>query len=105
MTAKWPKWQLGAAAWSAKEAHAGERLPYARLVDEHTLLLRDGSLMGALQVPGLLFETEDTDALNAHAITREVMLRSNLDARFVMYHHCLLYTSDAADERSSVDLG
>jgi type IV secretion system protein VirB4 len=47
MTTKW----LGAAAWSAKEAHAGERLPYARLVDEHTLLLRDGSLMGALQVP------------------------------------------------------
>src|SRR6478735_5159914 len=83
MTTKW----LGAAAWSAKEAHAGDRLPYARLVDEHTLLLRDGSLMGALQVPGLLFETEDTDALNAHAITREVMLRSNLDARFVMYHH------------------
>jgi type IV secretion system protein VirB4 len=85
MTTKW----LGAAAWSAKEAHAGERLPYARLVDEHTLLLRDGSLMGALQVPGLLFETEDTEALNAHAITREVMLRSNLDARFVMYHHVI----------------
>lgn len=82
------KW-LGAAAWSAKEAPAGERLPYARLVDENVLLLRDGSLMGALQVPGLLFETEDTDALNAHAQTREVMLRSNLDARFVMYHHVI----------------
>ncbi|OYX07144.1 MAG: type VI secretion protein [Sphingomonadales bacterium 32-68-7] len=82
------KW-LGAAAWSAKEAHAGDRLPYARLVDEHTLLLRDGSLMCALQVPGLLFETEDTDALNAHAATREVMLRANLDARFVLYHHVI----------------
>jgi hypothetical protein len=85
MTTKW----LGAAAWSAREAHAGDRLPYARLVDEHTLLLRDGSLMSALQVPGLLFETEDTEALNAHAITREVMLRSNLDARFVLYHHVI----------------
>lgn len=82
------KW-LGAAAWSAKEAQAGERLPYARLVDQNVLLLRDGSLMGALQVPGLLFETEDTDALNAHAQTREVMLRSNLDARFVLYHHVI----------------
>ncbi len=82
------KW-LGAAAWSAKEAHAGDRLPYARLADPHTLLLRDGSLMSALQVPGLLFETEDTDALNAHAATREVMLRSNLDARFVLYHHVI----------------
>ena len=80
---------LGAAAWSAKEAQAGDRLPYARLVDSDVLLLRDGSLMAALQVPGLLFETEDTDALNAHAATREVMLRSNLDARFVLYHHVI----------------
>ena len=83
MTNKW----LGAAGWSRKEAHAGNRLPYARLVDESTVLLRDGSLMTALQVPGLLFETEDSMALNAHAATREVMLRSNLDARFVIYHH------------------
>ena len=80
---------LGAAAWSAKETHAGDRLPYSRLADEHTVLLRDGSLMSALQVPGLLFETEDTDALNAHAATREVMLRANLDARFVLYHHVI----------------
>lgn len=85
MSKKW----LGAAAWSAKEAQAGDRLPYARLVDDQTILLRDGSLMTALQVPGLLFETEDTEALNAHAATREIMLRSNLDARFVLYHHVI----------------
>ncbi len=82
------KW-IGAAAWSAKEARAGDRLPYARLVDEHTVLLRDGALMMSLQVPGLLFETEDSDALNAHAATREVVLRSTLDARFVLYHHVI----------------
>ena len=82
------KW-LGAAAWSAKEAKVGDRLPYARLIDENTVLLRDGSVMSAIQVPGLLFETEDSDALNAHAATREVMLRSTLDARFVMYHHVI----------------
>ncbi len=80
---------IGPAAWSKKEARAGDRLPYARLVDEHTMLLRDGSLMTAIQVPGLLFETEDTDALNAHAATREVMLRSTLDSRFVMFHHVI----------------
>src|SRR5690606_32142533 len=89
MKTKGRKWHLGAAAWSAREARAGDRLPYARLLDEITLLLRDGSLMSALQVPGLLFETEDTEALNAHAATREVMLRSNLDARFVLYHHVI----------------
>ncbi|WP_228242906.1 VirB4 family type IV secretion/conjugal transfer ATPase [Porphyrobacter sp. GA68] len=82
------KW-LGTAAWSAKEARAGDRLPYLRLVDQHTVLLRDGSLMTALQVPGLLFETEDSEALNAHAASREVMLRSALDARFVLYHHVI----------------
>jgi len=82
------KW-IGPASWSAREASAGDRLPYARLVDENTLLLRDGSLMTAMQVPGLLFETEDSDALNAHATTREVILRSTLDARFVMVHHVI----------------
>jgi type IV secretion system protein VirB4 len=82
------KW-IGAAAWSAREALAGDRLPYARLVDENTVLLRDGSVMTAMQVPGLLFETEDSEALNAHAATREVMLRSTLDSRFVMYHHVI----------------
>ena len=80
---------MGAAAWSAKEARAGDRLPYLRLIDESTLLLRDGSVMTAIQVPGLLFETEDSDALNAHAATREVVLRSTLDARFVLYHHVI----------------
>jgi len=82
------KW-IGAAAWSAKEAQAGDRLPYARLIDDSTMLLRDGSVMTAIQVPGLLFETEDSEALNAHAATRETMLRSTLDARFVMYHHVI----------------
>ena len=82
------KWK-GAAAWSAKEARAGDRLPYVRLIDENTLLLRDGSVMTAIQVPGLLFETEDSEALNAHAATREVVLRSTLDARFVLYHHVI----------------
>ncbi|MEM7664962.1 MAG: VirB4 family type IV secretion/conjugal transfer ATPase [Pseudomonadota bacterium] len=82
------KW-IGAAAWSAKEARVGDRLPYERLIDESTVLLRDGSVMSAIQVPGLLFETEDSDALNAHAATREVMLRSTLDARFVLYHHVI----------------
>ena len=82
------KW-IGAAGWSAKEARAGDRLPYLQLVDAGTILLRDGSVMSTLQVPGLLFETEDTESLNAHAAAREVMLRSTLDSRFVMYHHVI----------------
>ena len=77
----------GAVPWANKEAPAGARLPYLGFVDENVVLLRDGSLMLSLLVPGLNFETADTEELNAHAATREVLLRSVLDARFVMYHH------------------
>jgi type IV secretion system protein VirB4 len=51
--------------------------------------LRDGSVLCALTVPGLAFETAETDELNAHAAAREVLLRSALDARFVLYHHVI----------------
>jgi len=77
------------AGWGAKETLAGDRLPYLSLVDENVVLLRDGSVMLSLMVPGLAFETADTDELNAHAATREVLLRSSLDARFVLYHHVI----------------
>ena len=82
------KW-IGPAAWGAKEAKAGDRLPYARHLDAHMLRLRDGSLMRMIQVPGLPFETEDSDALDHHLGVRETMLRSVLDARFVVYHHVI----------------
>lgn len=79
----------GAGSWAAKEALAGERLPYRALVDENVVLLRDGSAMCSLLVPGLSFETADSAELNAHAAAREVLLRSSLDARFVLYHHVI----------------
>lgn len=72
-----------------REALAGDRLPYAKLLDEHVVLLRDGSVMMSLLVPGISFETADSAELNALAATRELMLRSTLDARFVLYHHVI----------------
>jgi type IV secretion system protein VirB4 len=76
-------------AWAKKEALAGDRLPYRALLDENTVLLRDGSVMLTLLVPGFSFETADTAELNAHAATRELLLRSALDARFILYHHVI----------------
>jgi len=73
--------------WAKKEALAGDRLPYKALLDKNTVLLRDGSIMLSLLVPGFSFETADTAELNAHTATRELLLRSALDARFVLYHH------------------
>ena len=76
-----------ALGWAGKEAQAGDRLPYLALLDGNAVLLRDGSVMLSLMVPGLGFETADTSELNAHAAMREVLLRSSLDSRFVLYHH------------------
>lgn len=80
------KW-IGPAAWGPREARAGDRLPYARLVDEETLALRDGAAMRVIAVPGIAFETEESDQLDHMLAVRETMLRSILDARFVLYHH------------------
>ncbi|MCW3796887.1 VirB4 family type IV secretion/conjugal transfer ATPase [Sphingomonas sp. BN140010] len=75
------------ARWARKEQRAGDRLPYRRLLDERTIELRDGSLMRSIHVPGMAFETADADELNhAHGV-REMLLRSTLDARFVLYRH------------------
>lgn len=82
------KW-IGPAAWGRREAKAGDRLPFARHVDASTMRLRDGALMQMLQVPGLPFETEDALALDHHLAVRETMLRSVLDARFIVYHHII----------------
>ena len=79
----------GSSGRAGKEALAGDRLPYLALIDDNAVLLRDGSVMLALLVPGLSFETADADELNAHTATREVLLRSLLDARFVLYHHVI----------------
>jgi type IV secretion system protein VirB4 len=79
----------GPASWAKKEALAGERLPYLGMVDENVVLLRDGAVMISLVVPGISFETADSAELNAQTATREVLLRSALDARFVMYHHVI----------------
>jgi type IV secretion system protein VirB4 len=80
------KW-TGPAQWIRREVHAGDRLPFDRHLDEATIRLRDGALMRTLQIGGLEFETADSDQLHHAQQVREVLLRSVLDARFVIYHH------------------
>jgi type IV secretion system protein VirB4 len=80
------KW-AGPAAWGKKEAKAGDRLPYAAHLNDSTLRLRDGGLMQVLAIAGMPFETETADQLNHMLGVREVMLRSALDGRFILYHH------------------
>src|SRR3954451_2739853 len=91
------KW-LGPAAWNKSEAKAGDRLPYATHIDASTLRLRDGSLMRCMRLAGFPFETEDDEVLNHLLAVRDVVLRSALNSKAVLYHHLIR-------RRVHVDLG
>lgn len=79
----------GFAAWAAREASAGARLPYAGVVDGRTVALRDGGLMQVLHLEGLSFETAETEALNRRHAAREAALRAVSSSRLVVRHHIL----------------
>ncbi len=82
------KW-FGFADWARRDSRAGDRLPYAGLVNEHTLMLRDGSLMQSLHVTGFAFETAETAELNHRHLAREAALRAIANSRYVVHHHIL----------------
>ncbi|ESQ78381.1 VirB4 family type IV secretion/conjugal transfer ATPase [Asticcacaulis sp. YBE204] len=73
----------------AKEQRIGDRLPYAHLYNDHTVTLRDGSLMQAIYIDGFGFETADTTDLNSLHALRESALRAIGDSRLVLHHHIL----------------
>jgi type IV secretion system protein VirB4 len=60
----------------AREQSAGSRLPYAHHVNDRVLRLRDGTLMLAIRMRGLLFETAESDELNYRKTLRDAMLRA-----------------------------
>jgi len=70
-----------------REAVAGDRLPYARHVDDLTIETRDGLLMQFIRLEGLRFETVDTDEINYRKALRDAALRSIANSRFAVYHH------------------
>ncbi|MGN6425127.1 MAG: VirB4 family type IV secretion/conjugal transfer ATPase [Asticcacaulis sp.] len=82
-----PPASTGFARLFGKEQRAGDRLPYDRLLDERTLVLRDGSLMQTIHLEGFAFETADTDEVNHRQIVRAAALRAIGSSRFVLYHH------------------
>ena len=72
-----------------RETAAGERLPYARHVDDATLATRDGRLIQVLHLAGFPFETADTEELNYRKTVRDTLLRGIANSRFALYHHVL----------------
>lgn len=70
-----------------REAAAGDRLPYARHVDDLTIETRDGLLMQFIRLDGLRFETVDTEEINYRKALRDAALRTIASSRFALYHH------------------
>lgn len=73
----------------AREEKAGDRLPYGRMADERTVMLRDGSLMQCLHLEGFAFETAETADLNHRQAMRDAGLKAVAGSRFVIHHHIL----------------
>ncbi len=71
----------------AREQTAGSRLPYAQHVNPRIVRLRDGTLMLAIRMQGLLFETAESDELNYRKTLRDAMLRAIGSSRYAVYHH------------------
>ncbi|MFX8903192.1 hypothetical protein ABTM99_19950, partial [Acinetobacter baumannii] len=65
------------------------RLPYAYHVDDTIVALRDGRLMLAIGLGGLLFEPADTADLNYRKDMRDAMRRAIASSRFALYHHII----------------
>ncbi|MBW8880181.1 MAG: VirB4 family type IV secretion/conjugal transfer ATPase, partial [Asticcacaulis sp.] len=84
-----PKPLSGFASWFKTEQRVGDRLPYDRLLDDRTVVLRDGSLMQSIYLEGFAFETADTDEVNHRQIVRAAALRAIGSSRFVLYHHII----------------
>lgn len=72
---------------ASKEARIGDRLPYARHVDEATIQTRDGLLIQVMRLEGFPFETVDDDELNYRKQVRESLYRTAANSRLAVYHH------------------
>lgn len=71
----------------AREQSAGSRLPYAHHINDRVIRLRDGTLMLAIRMQGLLFETAETEEINYRKSLRDAMLRAIGSSRYAIYHH------------------
>jgi type IV secretion system protein VirB4 len=78
-----------------REKAAGDHLPYACHINEHTLRTRDGLLMQIIHLRGLHFETADTEELDYRKRLRDAMLQAVGTSRFALYHHVVRRRVDA----------
>ena len=68
---------------------AGDRLPYAGHVNDHTLATRTGELIQMIQIDGFAFETADSETLNHMAAVRDVVMRGIANSNLMLYCHVI----------------
>jgi type IV secretion system protein VirB4 len=81
-----------------REKAIGDMLPYARHVDDSTVLTRDGALVQALKIDGLAYETADSEDLNYRKGVRNAILRAVASSRLSLYHHVVRREVNAETE-------
>jgi type IV secretion system protein VirB4 len=86
---------------AARDPRAGDRLPYARHLNEHTIVTRDGDLIQMIQLDGFSFETADTEMLNHLQQARDVVFRGIASSQLMFYNHVIRrrVTADLAAEQ------
>jgi type IV secretion system protein VirB4 len=72
---------------AAADPAAGDRLPYAWHVNDHTVATREGDLVQMVALEGYPFETADTDTLNQLASTRDTIFRGIASSQLILYCH------------------
>lgn len=71
------------------DPRAGDRLPYAGHVNDHTLATRTGELIQMIQIDGIAFETADSETLNHMAAVRDVVMRGIANSNLMLYCHVI----------------
>lgn len=74
---------------SKLDPRAGDRLPYAGHVNDHTLATRTGELIQMIQLDGIAFETADSETLNHMAAVRDVIMRGIANSNLMLYFHVI----------------
>ena len=74
---------------AALDPSAGDRLPYAGHLDDHTVMTRGGDLIQMIQVDGVAFETADSETLNHMAAVRDVVMRGIANSSLMLYCHVI----------------
>ena len=74
---------------AALDPRAGDRLPYAGHLDDHTVMTRGGDLIQMIQVDGVAFETADSETLNHMAAVRDVVMRGIANSNLMLYCHVI----------------